>query len=230
MHNICIIQALRALRKGPDVHGNRRVRSTARLATRWPLELHNIAFWVADVDRRAFSFGSVPSCQWPGFYVVSVKLAADCCFIERLYSKAEVIEVPSFFRRWRTTGLAKRTVNWHEVNQRAPGAKLHQPNGVLASFDRAPKYSAVKAKHAIEVHHAQDKVINLADANHGAWSGSLTCKLSGGPPAQPANGAEALAVACGDHSAGAGWPSRSMTEPRALRASVNPGLIRSASE
>jgi hypothetical protein len=97
-----------------------------------------------------------------------LELAADGCFIERLDAKAEVIEVPSFFRRWPATRPAKLTVHWHEVEQGAPGTKLNQPNGVLASFDRASECSAVEAKHSIEVHYAQDKVIDLTDPNHGA--------------------------------------------------------------
>ncbi len=95
-------------------------------------------------------------------------MAANGCFIERLDAKAEVIEVSRFLRRWCTTGLAKLTIHGHEVDQGAPGTKLNQSNGVLASFDRAPENSAVEAKHPIEVQHAQDKVINLTDANHGA--------------------------------------------------------------
>jgi len=95
-------------------------------------------------------------------------MAADGCFIERLDTKAEVIEVPSFLRRWRTPGLAKLTIHWHKVDEGASGAKLNQPDGVLAPFDRASEYSAVEAKHAIEVDHAQYKVVNFTDANHGA--------------------------------------------------------------
>jgi hypothetical protein len=155
---------------------------SAWLATRRPLELHDISFWVADVDRWALPFGSVPSCQWPRLHVVCFKLTADGCFIERLDAKAEVIEVPSFPRRWCTTGSAKLTIHWHEVDQRAPRTKLYQPNRVLTSFDRAPKHAAVEAKHAVEVDHAQHNVVNLTDVNHVAWSGWLTDEVTGDPP------------------------------------------------
>ncbi len=97
------------------------------------------------------------------------KVAADGGFIERLDAKTEVIEVPSLLRWWRATDLAKLTRHWHEVNQRAPCPKLNQPDGILASFDRAPERPAVKAKHAIKIDDAQYKMVNLTDMDH--WGG-----------------------------------------------------------
>ena len=95
-----------------------------------------------------------------------VELATDGCLIERLDAKAEVIEVSTFLRWWGTTRFAELTVHRHEIDQRTPRAKLNQPDGVLASFNRAPEHFAVEANHAIEVDHAQYKVVNLTDANH----------------------------------------------------------------
>ena len=137
------------------------------LATRWPLELYDIAFRVGNVDRRAFSFGAIPGCHRPRLDVVCLEFTAYFCFIERLDPNAEVIEVPAFLRRWRTPGFAKLPIDRHEVDQGAPGAKLNQPDGVLASFDRASEHVAVEAKHAIEVDDTQHKVVDLTDTNHG---------------------------------------------------------------
>jgi hypothetical protein len=91
----------------------------------------------------------------------------DGCFIEWLDAKAEVIEVSTVLRWRRTAGLAELTIHWHEVDQGAPRTKLNQPDGILASLDRAAEHSAVEAKHAIEVDDSQHKVINLANVNHG---------------------------------------------------------------
>lgn len=136
-------------------------------ATRRPLELYDIAFRVGDVDRRAFSFGSVPGRYRPRLDVVCLEFTAYFCFIERLDPNAEVIEVPAFLRWWRTPGFAELPIHGHEVDQGAPGAKLNQPDGILASFDRASEHFAVEMKHAIEVDDTQHKVVNLTDANHG---------------------------------------------------------------
>jgi hypothetical protein len=144
------------------------LRFNAMLATRWPFEFHDIAFRVGDVDGRTFSFSSVPSCQRPRFDVMCLKMRADGRFIERLDAHTEVIEVPSFLRRRRTTGLSKLAIHWHKVKQRAAGAELYQPDEVFATFDGAPERFAVEAKHAIKVDHAQDKVINLANSDHRA--------------------------------------------------------------
>ena len=96
-------------------------------ATRRTFQLHHIAFRIGDVDRRAFSLGSVPGCQWSRFYVVRAKLAANGGFVERIDAKAEVIEVPSFLPRRRTTGLAKLTIHRDEVDEGAPGAPARRP-------------------------------------------------------------------------------------------------------
>ena len=137
------------------------------LATRWPLELYDIAFRVGNVHRRAFSFGSIPGRYRPRLDVVRLEFTAYFCFVERLDPNAEVIEVPAFLR-WRCTpGFAKLPIHGYEVDQGAPRAKLNQPDGVLASFDRASEHVAVEVKHAIEVDDTQHKVVDLTDLNHG---------------------------------------------------------------
>lgn len=95
------------------------------LATWRPFELDNIALWVGNVDRRAFSFRSVSGSQRACFNVVSCQLAANGLFVEGLDAEAKVIEVSSFLPWWRAAGHTKLTTHRNEVDKRASGPKLN---------------------------------------------------------------------------------------------------------
>jgi hypothetical protein len=95
-----------------------------------------------------------------------LKLTSNRSLIKRLNPKAEMIDVAPVFSRWRTTG--QLTVNRHQIHQRTPSAKLHQANRVLPALHRAAEHVAIKTQHAIEVDHAQDDMVNVANVNHGA--------------------------------------------------------------
>jgi hypothetical protein len=93
--------------------------------------------------------------------------AANTGFIERFHPKTKMIEISSFRARRSAAGTPQLAFDRHEVNQRSAGPQLHQTYRILSAFDRASQHPAVKMKHLLQINHAQDQVINFANANHG---------------------------------------------------------------
>ena len=89
-------------------------------------------------------------------------------FVERLDAQAEVVEVAAFPAGRGAAGAAEGAVDRHEVDQRAPGAQLDQADVVLAPLDRAAEDVAIEGEHRRDVADAQDDVVDLAHADHGA--------------------------------------------------------------
>ena len=88
--------------------------------------------------------------------------------VVRVDAQAEVIEVASFLAGCSAPRATERAVDRHEVDQRASGAQLDQADVVLESLDHAAEHLAIEREHRRDVADAQDQVVNLAHADHGA--------------------------------------------------------------
>jgi len=99
---------------------------------------------------------------------VRLQAGADGALVERLDAQAEVGEIAAFLASRRAAGAAERAVDRHEVDQRASGAQLDQADVVLAPLDRAAEDVAIEGDHRRDVADAQDEVVDLAHADHGA--------------------------------------------------------------
>jgi hypothetical protein len=93
-------------------------------------------------------------------------MATKAQFIKRVYPKAEMIQVASFFSGCRAARSTEFAIHRHEVNDRSAGSQLNQADLVLASLDRTSENSAVEAKHAVEVDNTQYKMVDFANADH----------------------------------------------------------------
>ncbi len=92
-------------------------RSMEGLATRGPLELDNIAFWVCDVHGWTFPFSSVPRCHCSCLNVVYFQVPTNDIFIERFNTKAEVVQISPLWSRRCTPGATELAVYGNEVNE-----------------------------------------------------------------------------------------------------------------
>jgi hypothetical protein len=78
-----------------------------------------------------------------------------------------MIEISPFGARRSTAGPPQFAVDWHKINQGSACSQLNQTYRILSALDRASQHITVKVKHLVQINHAQDQVINFADANHG---------------------------------------------------------------
>jgi len=93
-------------------------------------------------------------------------MATNTRFIEWVDPKAEVIQVASFLSRWRAARSAEFAFHGHEIDDRPASSQLNQVDLVLAALDRASENFAVEAKHAVEVDHAQHKMVDFTNVDH----------------------------------------------------------------
>jgi len=137
------------------------------LAGCWTLELYNITFGVGEVDGGAFSFGSVAHLNRANLNAERLEVAANIGLVEWFHPQTEVIEISCLPSRCGATGSAEFAIDGHEINEGPTSAQLNEANLVLPSLHGATKRVAVEAEHAAEVDNAQNKMINLADLDHG---------------------------------------------------------------
>ena len=138
------------------------------LPTRRPLELDDVAFGVRDIQGRAFALRAVALLHRSGGMAVRCQLAPDRRLVERVDPEAEVIQVAALRSRRRTACTPEHAVDRHEIDQRAAGAQLDQADRILATLDPATEGVDVEAKHRVQVDHAQDKMVDFPDVDHGA--------------------------------------------------------------
>jgi hypothetical protein len=96
------------------------------------------------------------------------KDGANAGFIERFYPKAKMIEISPLGARRCAAGPPQFAVDRHEINQGSARSQLNQTYRILSALDRASQHITVKVKHLVQINHAQDQVINFANANHGS--------------------------------------------------------------
>jgi hypothetical protein len=93
-------------------------------------------------------------------------MATKARLVERLYSKAEVVQIAALLARCDPAGAPELAIYWHKIEQGPAGAKLDQSERILAALDRAAERFAVEAKRPVEIDDAQDEVIDFANADH----------------------------------------------------------------
>jgi hypothetical protein len=132
----------------------------------WALELDNIALGVGEIDRGTFSLGPIAHLDWAHLNAERLKMPADFGFIEWLDPQTEVIEISTLPSRGDATGLAQFSIDRHQIDDGPASAQLNEADLVLPPFHGATKRVAVEAKHAVEVDHAENEMINFADLDH----------------------------------------------------------------
>src|SRR5580765_3131873 len=86
--------------------------------------------------------------------------------LERLDAQAQMIQIATLDARRLSTGAAEFPGDGHEVDERAAGAQLVETDLHLVLLRRAAEHIDVEAQHALELHHPQHHMIDLADAEH----------------------------------------------------------------
>jgi hypothetical protein len=143
------------------------------------------------------------------------KVRSNGGFVERLDAQAEVVEIAPLDAGSRATGAPELAIDGHEINERAAGAKLQEADLVLPALDRASQRAAVEGQHPVQVDHAQDKVIDVKDADHGSRSFSRRTIR----PLPPMSLGEILLLAQPEHN-------RQNRVARALRSPAVAGKMR----
>ncbi|KGS42837.1 hypothetical protein X961_5183 [Burkholderia pseudomallei MSHR5613] len=82
--------------------------------------------------------------------------------IERLDAQAQMIHVPSLSRRSAACPIDRRA-NREQIDQRASGAQLNEPQFPLLFFDVAAQHVAIETGHRSQIGGAQHHVIDLVD-------------------------------------------------------------------
>jgi hypothetical protein len=90
----------------------------------------------------------------------------DGRLVERLDAQAHVVHVAAFRAGRGAAGTAERAVDRHEVDLRPARAQVHEAEIVAAPLDGAADDAAVEVDHPLEVRHAEDDVVDLADLDH----------------------------------------------------------------
>ena len=98
--------------------------------------------------------------------------------VERLDAHTEMIEIASLRSGCGAACPAKRATDRHEIDQRSAGAKLHEPDRIVAALDRASEHVAIEGQHAAEVGDAQHDVVDLANSDHGVFPHGIVPCLS----------------------------------------------------
>ena len=148
-----------------------------RLMTGWdtrrPLELDYVSLRISDIDGGTFSFRAVALFDRPSFVAMRCKVLTYGCFVKRLHTQAEMVQVPSLLARRSTTSPSKLAVDGHQVNERASGAQLDQTNFILAALHRATERGAIEVQHRLQVDDAQNEMVDVEEAEHDGslWGG-----------------------------------------------------------
>jgi hypothetical protein len=138
------------------------------LARRWTFELNYISFRVGEVDRRTFPLRTISRFNRAGLNAVHLQVIPNVRDVEWFDAKAEVIEIPRLGPRCGSAHAAEFSICWHQVNERAAGAQLNEPDLILPPLHDAAQRLAIEAQHACDIDNAQDKVVDLADMEHAA--------------------------------------------------------------
>src|SRR4051794_8576600 len=92
------------------------------------LQLHNVAFGIRHVDRRALPFCSVAGLDGARLQTMLLQVRDDCLAIERLNLQTEMVHVAAFAPRRSPALLPGSAIHRHQVDQRRACAQLPQPD------------------------------------------------------------------------------------------------------
>jgi hypothetical protein len=79
------------------------------IASRWALELDDIAFGVCEIHERTLTLSTIARLDVSSLHPMSVKVNAG--FIKGLHAKTKEIKVACFCSRWRTSRLAEFAID-----------------------------------------------------------------------------------------------------------------------
>src|SRR5688572_22142506 len=132
-----------------------RYASSSRVPWR-PLQLDDIAFRIADVERWSLALGAIARARLANLDSLRRQIGTDLCLVIAVKRDAEMIEVAPFLARRGATHSAKLAVDRHEIDQGLSGAHLRQSDLGLLALHRATEDIAVEPHHAVAVAHPQD--------------------------------------------------------------------------
>jgi hypothetical protein len=141
--------------------------------TRRPLELDHVSLWISDIDGTTFTFRAVALFDRPSFVAMPRKLLTDGRFVKRLYTQAEVVQVPCLPTRRSTTSLPELAADGNQVDERTSRTQLDQANFILAPLNCATERVAVEVQHRLQVDDAENEMIDVEEAEHDGflWGG-----------------------------------------------------------
>src|SRR5690606_1398982 len=110
-----------------------------------PFQLDGVAVRIIDVDRGACTFRTVATRDRTRLAAVLAQVGYDCRGVKGLHAHAVVIHVAGATRRRiRLQAAIAWQAQVDQVDQRAAGAKLCQPDFRLCTLDRAAQDVAIE--------------------------------------------------------------------------------------
>src|SRR5690606_337962 len=115
------------------------------------LQLDDIAFRVADVDRRAFALGTITRTRLFDRDAVTGEMGADRGIVEAVESEREMIQVAALGPRRRAAHRAELARDGDEIDQGVTGTKLIEADLRLLALVGAAEDLLVEAAHPVEI-------------------------------------------------------------------------------
>ena len=91
--------------------------------------------------------------------------------VDPVDAQREVVEVAALAAGGRTAHAPEFAFDVDEIDQRASGAELDQPELLLPLLDRAAEHVAIEADHPVHVAHAQHEMVDAEDRHCGGVDG-----------------------------------------------------------
>src|SRR5688572_23949522 len=145
--------------------------SSSRVPWR-PLEFDDVAFGIADIERRPLAFRAVARACFTDLDSLLGQVGADLGLIVPVERDAEVIEVAPFLAWRRAAHAAHLAVDRHQIDQGAAGPYLGQSDLRLLALHPAAQDVAIEPHHPVAVAHPEDDVVQALDLERGFVHGA----------------------------------------------------------
>lgn len=123
-------------------------------------ELDGVAIWVLKIDCRPLAFGAeLNNCLRAARHVVRLQVNKDFSLVERLYAKAEVIDVPALASCRGAAQRSDRPIHRDEVDQRGAGAQMNQSAVPSLPLHGAAEETTMELDRAVEVGDPKDDMV-----------------------------------------------------------------------
>src|SRR5215471_10715454 len=93
-------------------------------------------------------------------------MCLDGCCVEGLDAEAKMVHV-SARSGWRSAARAAQySIHRHQVDERAAGPELSQPDLLLFSLYFTTQHVAIEPEHLVEIDNSKDNMIDLSYLDH----------------------------------------------------------------
>jgi hypothetical protein len=140
--------------------------TTCRGSAGRTFKLDHVTFWITDIDGGSIAVGTIAVLGFTRNNAVLDEVRNNRKLIERLYTQAQVVHVPSFCARCSTAFPAELAVYGNQIDHGLACSQLDESDVLPGTLDDAAQYVAVKLCHTGRILHPQHDVIEAKDVDH----------------------------------------------------------------